>query len=89
MKPRQLSDHAKAALRDLAAAPRPRQSINPGLVALLLREGLAESVQLPSPFKIHKGKSIEHLCIPRVPGEHSPAPAGTEEQANKLSVDNA
>lgn len=58
-----LSTHALAELRDIAASPVPRQSVNPGVVNRLQREDLVESVDLPSPFKVHKGASIEHLRI--------------------------
>jgi len=49
------------ALRDVAAKPTPRQELNPGVANRLLREALVESVELPSPYATHKGRSIEHL----------------------------
>lgn len=62
-KTRPLSEHAKAELRDLANKPCPRQTVNPGVVHKLLSEDLVECVMLPSPFRTHAGKSIEHLRI--------------------------
>ncbi|MEY2632351.1 MAG: Caulobacter phage CcrBL9 [Pseudomonadota bacterium] len=58
-----LSAHALAELRDLANKPCPRQAVNPGVADRLLREALVESVTLPSPFKTHAGRPIEHLRI--------------------------
>lgn len=49
------------ALRDVAEKPLPRQELNPGVANRLLREALVESVDLPSPYAIHKGRLIEHL----------------------------
>lgn len=60
---RPLSDHARAELKDMRNKPVPRNSVNPGVSARLLRDALVESVQLPSPFKTHKGALIEHLQI--------------------------
>lgn len=56
-----LSDHAREELRQCAAADVPCNSINPGVVWKLCREGLAEVVQAPSPFATHKGANIQHL----------------------------
>jgi hypothetical protein len=50
-------------LRFMAKEPLPRCGINPGIVNKLLSEGLARSVQLPSPFAAHKGGDCEHLEI--------------------------
>jgi len=58
-----LSTHAKGVLRDIATAPVPRHSVNPGVTNRLQREGMVESIDLPSPYKTHQGKPIEHLCI--------------------------
>lgn len=58
-----LSAHALDELRDIAKAPVPRLSINPGCANRLARGGLVESVLLPSPFKSHHGMSIEHMRI--------------------------
>lgn len=58
-----LSEHAREELRNLAKNPIPTVGINPGVVNRLLRENLAEVVQLPSPFKAHKGGNCAHLQI--------------------------
>ena len=58
-----LTEVAKEALREIARSPVPRTRINPGLVNRLRRGELVESVMLPSPFKTHKGREIEHLAI--------------------------
>ncbi|MEJ6003776.1 hypothetical protein [Paucibacter soli] len=60
-KTRPLTAFALAQLRGLAQAPKPRQELNPGVANRLLREALVESVDLPSPYASHKGRSIEHL----------------------------
>lgn len=39
----------------------PTQAINPGIVNRLLRESLADIVQMPSPYPSHKGKFIPFL----------------------------
>lgn len=62
-----LSRHAMAVLEKLEAGPVPRQSINPGVCNRLLREQLVEEVQLPSPFKTHRGRLIPHLRLPESP----------------------
>lgn len=63
-KTRPLSPDAFATLRSLITdGPRPRQTINPGIVHRLFRGVLVSSVMLPSPFKTHKGAEIEHLAI--------------------------
>jgi len=58
-----LTAHALAELRDIASKPCPRQAVNPGVSDRLLREDLVEVVMLPSPFKTHGGKLLEHLEI--------------------------
>lgn len=58
-----LSAHAIADLCFLAVMPVPSSSLNPGVINRLLREELAEIVQLPSPFKTHAGRLISHLRI--------------------------
>lgn len=60
----QLSEHALAELRDIAISPVPRSAVNPGCAAKLLRLGLVESVQMPTPFKTKWGM-CEHLRITR------------------------
>jgi len=58
-----LSAHAIAELKDIASKPVPRSAVNPGVANRLLRESLVAEVQLPSPFKTHKGAAIAHLQI--------------------------
>lgn len=58
-----MSPHARAALRDLQHRAQPRLGFNPGVVNVLLRDGLARSVLLASPYPSHKGRDIEHLAI--------------------------
>jgi hypothetical protein len=58
-----LSEHAIAELRNLATAPEPTTGVNPGVVNRLMRENFAEIVELPSPFKTHKGRPIPYLRI--------------------------
>lgn len=70
-----LTQHAMNTLRVVGSAPEPRCSCNPGVANRLLRGGLVESVMLPSPFKTHKGKGIEHLRITDA-GRAVLAPAG-------------
>jgi hypothetical protein len=62
---RPLTPHALGVLRQLAAAPVLRLKINPGVVDRLTREPdpLAEEVDLPSPFKVHKGGKTRWLQI--------------------------
>lgn len=58
-----LSAAAMDELRYIAAEPRPRSQVNPGVANRLLRGGLVESVALPSPFKTHGVRNCEHLQI--------------------------
>ncbi|WP_446807984.1 hypothetical protein ACH50O_11755 [Methylomonas sp. 2BW1-5-20] len=58
-----LSKHAIAELRHIKEFPVPTCSINPGVASKLIREGLAISVMLKSPFKSHKGGDCPHLQI--------------------------
>ena len=58
-----LSKHALAELKNLSKQPEPTNGINPGVVDRLERGGLAVVVQLPSPFKSHKGRNCAHLQI--------------------------
>jgi len=58
-----LSEHAKDRLREIEQAPVPTLALNPGVVDRLLRESLVEIVQLPSPYKKHKGGTCAHLRI--------------------------
>lgn len=57
MKP--LSEHALAELRDIVTKPVPSCGVNPGVIAKLLREGLVEVVELPSPFLTHQMAGIK------------------------------
>lgn len=51
------------ALQVLARGPKPRQHFNPGVANRLERGGMAEEVDLPSPYASHKGRNIRHLRI--------------------------
>lgn len=51
------------ALRLIADKPLPRQEVNAGISNRLLRGGLVESVDLPSPYASHKRRCIEHLRV--------------------------
>ncbi|WP_147385497.1 hypothetical protein [Oleomonas cavernae] len=62
-KTRPLSSYATAELRNIAVAPVPRCSVNPGVVNRLLRGGLVEIVLRPSPFRRRASVMIEHLKI--------------------------
>lgn len=41
----------------------PRLELNPGVYDRLDRESLIETAPLPSPYKTHKGKLIDHVGI--------------------------
>lgn len=58
-----LMPFAMAMLIDIAKKPAPRSAVNPGVANRLLRECLVASAMLPSPFKTHNGRQIEHLVI--------------------------
>lgn len=58
-----LSASCETALRSLVRQPTPRQEFNPGVAGRLLRDGQVASVQLPSPYATHKGRSIEFFQI--------------------------
>jgi hypothetical protein len=61
---RPLTSHARSVLSDLARkGPIPTQRINPGVVDRFHREGLTETVDLLSPFAIHKGGKCRHEQI--------------------------
>lgn len=60
MTDRPLSEHAFDILRRLTFGPIPSQQINPGVVDKFHREGLSVTIQAPSPYKKHKGSSINH-----------------------------
>lgn len=65
-----LSPKALEALERLKGGPLPTQQLNNGLVDRLLREG-CELVYLPSPYRTHNGKLIQHI---RLPGQKETAP---------------
>jgi hypothetical protein len=56
-----LTESGWHALAQVAAAPVPRQELNPGVANRLLRGNLAAQHLLPSPYKTHKGRPIAHL----------------------------
>lgn len=58
-----ISDYSRDVLSSVSRAPVPSLSVNPGVHAKLVREGLVETVDLVSPFASHKGKRICHLRI--------------------------
>lgn len=58
-----LSEKALDVLDSLGRAPVPTAEINPGICDRLTREDLAEYVDLPSPYKVHKGGKTAHLQI--------------------------
>jgi hypothetical protein len=58
-----LSAAARIVLGDICVKPVPRSAVNPGVANRLEREALVEEVQLPSPFKAHKGGTCAHLRI--------------------------
>jgi hypothetical protein len=61
-----LSQHAIGVLRELRRGPVVCQDINAGVQNRFLRDplgALAEFVNLPSPFRTHKGKLIPHMQI--------------------------
>ena len=58
-----MSQHAAAELCDINDSPCPRVAVNPGVASMLLRRGYVTCIQLPSPYKTHNGKHIEHLQI--------------------------
>lgn len=58
-----LSAHALKVLAQLARKPLPTQAINAGVVNRFHREALTETVDLPSPYAIHKGGTCRHERI--------------------------
>lgn len=59
-----LTPHALEVLRRLVQfGPQPAQEINAGVVNRFARESLVDRVQLPSPYKTHKGRKIDFLQI--------------------------
>lgn len=58
---RPLSAHAIAELRDPDVAPPPRKDMNPDVTTRLNEEIV--DLMMPSPFKTHAGRDIEHMRI--------------------------
>jgi hypothetical protein len=58
-----LSQAALTVLLLLEEAPVPCSKVNPGIINRLDREDLAEVVDLPSPFRAHRGGTCPHLQI--------------------------
>ena len=58
-----LSEHALGVLETISRRPVPRQQVNAGVIDRLNREQLIEEVQLPSPYKVHKGRNTVFLAI--------------------------
>lgn len=58
-----LSPSALAVVEELRSGPMARSGMNPGVVDRLLREGCVEVVELPSPYRTHRGKLIPHLRL--------------------------
>lgn len=58
-----LTDFAWGILTSVSWAPRPYSEINAGVIDRLTHENLVEIVDLPSPFKTHKGKLIRFIRI--------------------------
>jgi hypothetical protein len=58
-----LKPSALEALRKLASSPMPRQELNPGVANRLERDALVETIMLPSPYKTHKGRDLEHYRL--------------------------
>jgi hypothetical protein len=56
-----LTRHGLSALKQIATAPAPCTEFNPGVINRLTRGGLAEIVQLPSPYKKHSGKNAKNV----------------------------
>lgn len=56
---------AWSALESLLSGPAPVQSFNPGVRDRFYREEVpvVETVDLPSPFKTHKGREIPHFRL--------------------------
>jgi hypothetical protein len=63
-KPRPLSQHVVAELRELASGgPQPACGINPRVKDRLLNDRLAEATFLRSPFPADNGRNVQHLRI--------------------------
>ncbi len=58
-----LSEAALSVLHSLASGAMPAQEINPGVQNRFMREALAEYIDLPSPYRTHKGRKIKFMQI--------------------------
>ncbi len=58
-----LTKHSRSVLIHLNDGPSPCYEFNPGVRDRLIRGGLVEIVQLPSPYKKHKGRLLSFLQI--------------------------
>lgn len=58
-----LTPSVRNALERLIAAPIPSVEVNPGVARKLRDERWATDVDLPSPYKTHKGRLTGHLQI--------------------------
>lgn len=58
-----LTPHALKVLAKVAREPLPTQAINAGVVNRFHREGLTETVDLSSPYAIHRGGTCRHERI--------------------------
>jgi len=65
LKTHPLTAHAYSVLEQIEQAPLPRHEVNPGAANRLLREALAEWVDLPNPCptSVRKQPKIPHLQI--------------------------
>ncbi len=59
---RPLTKHAISELRRIKRSPCPAQEVNPGVSDRVRREGLVETVMLPSPYKTVKGP-VAHFTL--------------------------
>lgn len=71
-----LTSHALAELRSLLSGPRPYLEINPGVIDRLMREDFIETVDLPSPYKVHKGGKCRHIRITPAGRDRAQQPGG-------------
>ncbi len=59
---RPLTKHAISELRRISRTPCPAQEINPGVSDRFRREGLVETIMLPSPYKTVKDP-VAHYTV--------------------------
>ena len=60
---KKLTKIAIETLKRLKYRPLPCQELNPGLLNRLIRGNLIDIVKLPSPYKTHKGRVIDHCRL--------------------------